>query len=95
MTATVLNKILRDQERSEGAKRAHKKRKKRGYAADETLYDTKILTMGILTANSLHSLGHPEFLGVFLEKQALPKETQKKIPLVKRAKRKKKTNQWC
>jgi hypothetical protein len=52
-----------------------RRRKREGYAADEKPYDTKILTMGILTANSIHSLGHLEFLGVFLEKQALGKET--------------------
>ena len=64
-------------------------------ASNENLCDTKMLTTGILTANSIHSLGYLEFLGVFLEKQALGKETQKKIELVKRARRKKTINQWC
>ena len=52
--------------------------------------DAKRLMTGILMANGIHSLGHPDFLGVFHERQALRKEKQDKIASVKREKKKKK-----
>ena len=76
--ATVLDKMLGDRAQSEGAKRAHEKRKKEGDDAGKNIRDAKRLTTGILTANGIHSLGHPEFLGAFREKQALRKESRRR-----------------
>ena len=88
IAATVLDKMLGNQARSIGAKMAHEKRKKECVDAEKNISDAKRLTTGILTANSIHSLGHPDFLGVFHERQALRKEKEDKIASVKRAKKK-------
>mmetsp|Transcript_19917 Transcript_19917/g.41719 ORF Transcript_19917/g.41719 Transcript_19917/m.41719 type:complete len:82 (+) Transcript_19917:549-794(+) len=58
MAATVLNKMLGDQVQSEGAKRAHEKRKKEGEDAEKNIRNAKRLRTGILTANGIHSLVH-------------------------------------
>ena len=74
MVATVLDKMLGDRARSEGEKRSYEKKKREGDDVGKHIRDAKRLTMGVLAANGIHSLGNLEFLSSFHEREALRKE---------------------
>mmetsp|Transcript_17475 Transcript_17475/g.28283 ORF Transcript_17475/g.28283 Transcript_17475/m.28283 type:complete len:110 (+) Transcript_17475:1336-1665(+) len=65
MATTVLDRVLAERAQSDGAKRAHKKRKKEGHDIAANIRDAKQLTTGVLTANGIHSLHGPQFFKAF------------------------------
>jgi len=71
MTATVLDRMLTERARSEGAKKAGEKRKQEGQDAAANIRDAKRLTTGVLTANGIHSLRDPEFLEPFRARECV------------------------
>ena len=52
------------------SKEAAEKRKRDGINVSENIKKTKRLTAGVLAANGVHSLDHPDFLKPFWERQA-------------------------
>ena len=61
MAATVLNNMLTERAKTDGAKKAAEKRKQEGHDAVANIRDAKHLTTGVLTANGIHSLSNPKF----------------------------------
>ena len=89
MAATVLNCVLAERARSDGAKRAHEKRKKEGHDVASNIRDTKRLTTGVLTANGIHSLHDPQFLKSFDAQELAGHKKQEKAASTKLAKKNK------
>ncbi len=88
LAGSVLDRILRERSRSEGAKRATEKRKLESNLIAENLQKSQRLTSGVLTQNAIHSLSDPRFLKPFHERrqEAAKKEQEKQL------KRRAKTN---
>ena len=78
VAASVLDKMLTERARLEGAKRAHEKRKKEGQDVSTNIREAKILTTGVLTANSSHSLDEPQFLCSFDNQESSRKENMRR-----------------
>jgi len=72
------NRVLAERARSNGAKRAHEKRKKEGRDIAANIRDAKQLTTGVLTANGIHSLHDPQFLKAFDARELARHEKQEK-----------------
>jgi hypothetical protein len=72
-----------------GSKKGKEEEEKGGGGSGEKNGDAKRLTMGILTANSIHSLSNPEFLPLFCKQDALMNKKEEKAGSGKRTKRKK------
>ena len=88
LAGIVLDRILRERSRSEGAKKAAEKRKSSSASIVENIQKSQQLTSGVLTKNSIHSLSDPRFLDPFRQRQ---KETAEREQ-VKMSKRKAKFN---
>ena len=65
LAGSVLDQILRERSRSEGAKRATEKRKLESNLIAENLQKSQRLTSGVLTQNAIHSLIDTRFLKPF------------------------------
>jgi len=72
----VIDTLITHRMRSDGAKEAAEKRKRDGEDIAENIKVTKRLTAGVLVANGLHSLDHPDFLNPFRERQREAAEKQ-------------------
>ena len=71
----MLDKIIRERSKSDGAKKAAEKRKLTiDMIADNNL-NSQRLTSGVMTKNSIHSLSDPRFLEPFRQRCI---ETQRK-----------------
>ena len=65
LAGTVLDRILRERSRSDGAKKAAEKRKSSSESIIENIHKSQQLTSQDLTKNSIHSLSNPRFLDPF------------------------------
>ena len=89
MAASILDRILTERARLEGAKRALEKRKKEGQDVSTNIREANRLTTGVLTANGIHSLDDPQFLRSSKARESSKKEKRKKAASMKSAKKKK------
>jgi len=71
----VLDKIIRERSKSDGAKKAAEKRKLTSDMIADNILKSPRLTSGIMTKNSIHSLSDPRFLEPFRQRRI---ETQNK-----------------
>jgi hypothetical protein len=87
IAGSVLDRLLRERSRSEGAKKAAEKRKQTGDAIVENIKKSQRLTSGVLAQNSIHSLDDPRFLEPFRQRRLenAQKEEQKKSNLKAKA----------
>ena len=74
MAASILDRMLTERARLEGAKRALEKRKKEGQDVSTNIREAKRLTTGVLTANGIHSLDDLQFLRSFKAQESLKKK---------------------
>ena len=83
IAGSVLDCLLRERSRSEGAKEAAEKRKQTGDAIIENIKNLQRLTSGVLAQNSIHSLDDPRFLEPFCQRRLenAQKEERKKSNL--------------
>ncbi|KAL3804780.1 hypothetical protein ACHAW5_001887 [Stephanodiscus triporus] len=84
LAGSVLDIILRERSKSDGAKKAAEKRKLTSDSIAENILKSQRLTSGVMTKNAIHSLSDPNFLEPFRQRRI---ETQKKIE-EKKSKRK-------
>jgi hypothetical protein len=75
LAGTVLDKILRERSKSDGAKKAAEKRKLTSDLIAQNILKSQRLTSGVMTKNAIHSLSDPRFLEPFRQRRI---ETQKK-----------------
>jgi hypothetical protein len=71
----VLDKILRERSKSDGAKKAAEKRKLTSDLIAQNILKSQRLTSGVMTMNGIHGLSDPRFLELFCQRRI---ETQKK-----------------
>jgi hypothetical protein len=65
LAGSVLDKLLRERGKSEGAKKAAEKRKVTSEMIAENIFKSQRLTSGVMTKNAIHSLNDPRFLEPF------------------------------
>jgi hypothetical protein len=65
LAGSVLDKLLRERGKSEGAKKAAEKRKLTSEMIAENIFKSQRLTTGVMTKNAIHSLNNPRFLEPF------------------------------
>jgi hypothetical protein len=65
LAGSVLDKIIRERGKSEGAKKAAEKRKLTSDSIAQNILKSQRLTSGVMTQNSTHSLNNPRFLEPF------------------------------
>jgi hypothetical protein len=65
LTGSVLDKLLRERGKLEGAKKAAEKRKLTSETIAENIFKSQRLTSGVKTKNAIHSLNDPRFLEPF------------------------------
>ena len=70
MGATVLNRVICNRARQDGARKAAEERKRKGETVIENLRESKRLSSGVLAANGVYSLNDERFLQAYNEKQA-------------------------
>jgi hypothetical protein len=75
LAGSVLDKIIRERSKSDGAKKAAVKRKLTSDMIADNILKSQRLTSGVMTKNSIHSLSDPRFLEPFCQRCI---ETQKK-----------------
>jgi hypothetical protein len=61
LAASVLDKLLRERGKSEGAKKAAEKRKLTSEMIAENMFKSQRLTSGVMTKNAIYSLNDPRF----------------------------------
>jgi len=71
----VLDKIIRERSKSDGAKKAAEKRMLTSDMIADNILKSQRLTSGVMTKNSIHSLSDPRFLEPFCQRRI---ETQRK-----------------
>ena len=86
MSATVLDRLITERVRADGAKQAAEKRKQEGISIVDHIRQTKRLTTGVLTLHGVHSLNNPRFLAPFKEQQQHIAKKKAKIAADKKAK---------
>ena len=69
LAGSVLNQILHERSRSEGAKKAAERRKLESISISENMQKSQRLTSGVLTQNAIHSLSDPRFLEPFQQRR--------------------------
>jgi hypothetical protein len=65
LAGSVLDKLLRERGKSEGAKKAAEKRKLTSETVAENIFKSQRLTSGVMMQNAIHSLNNPRFLEPF------------------------------
>jgi hypothetical protein len=65
LAGSVLDKILRERSKSEGAKKEAEKRKLTSDSIAQNILKSQRLTSGVMTQNAIHSLNDPRFLDPF------------------------------
>jgi hypothetical protein len=75
LAGTVLDKVLRERSKSDGAKKAAEKRKLTSDLIAQNILKLQRLTSGVMTMNGIHGLSDPRFLEPFCKRHI---ETQKK-----------------
>jgi hypothetical protein len=67
LAGSVLDKLLRERGKSEGAKKAAENEKRRltSETIAENIFESQRLTSGVMTKNAIHSLNDPRFLEPF------------------------------
>ncbi len=65
LAGSVLDKLLRERGKSEGAKKAAEKRKLISETIAENIFKSQRLTSGVMTKNAIHSLNDPRFFEPF------------------------------
>jgi hypothetical protein len=80
LAGSVLDKIIRERGKSEGAKKAAEKRKLTSDTIAQNILKSQRLTSGVMTQNSIHSLNDPQFLNPFRLRliESTKKEAEKK-----------------
>ena len=80
LAGSVLDKLLRERGKSEGAKKAAEKRKLTSETIAENIFKSQRLTSGVMMKNAIHSLNNPRFLEPFCVRRTLiaKKEDEKK-----------------
>ncbi len=76
LAGSVLNKIIRERSKSDGAKKAAEKRKLTSDMIADNILKSQRLTSGVMTKNSIHSLNDPRFLEPFRHRRI---KTQKRL----------------
>jgi hypothetical protein len=84
LAGSVLDKIIRERSKSDGAKKAAVKRKLTSDMIADNILKSQRLTSGVMTKNSIHSPSDPRFLEPFCQRRI---ETQIKYE-EKKSKRK-------
>jgi hypothetical protein len=65
LAGSVLDKLLREGGKSDGAKKAAEKRKLTSETIAENIFKSQRLTSGVMMKNAIHSLNDPRFLEPF------------------------------
>jgi hypothetical protein len=65
LAGSVLDKLIRERGKSEGAKKAAEKRKLTSETIAENIFKTQRLTSGVMMKNAIHSLNDPRFFEPF------------------------------
>ena len=80
LAGSVLDKILRERGKSEGAKKAAEKRKLTSNSIAQNILKSQRLASGVMTQNPIHSLNDPRFLEPFYLRliETTKKEAKKK-----------------
>ena len=76
LAGSVLNKIIRERSKSDGAKKAAEKRKLTSDMIADNILKSQRHTSGVMTKNSIHSLNDPRFLEPFHHRRI---KTQKRL----------------
>ena len=66
LAGSVLDKIIRERSKSDGAKKAAEKRKLTSDMIGDNILKSQRLISGVMTKNCIHSLSDPRFLEPFL-----------------------------
>ena len=80
----MLDRMLHERARNEGAKKAAAERKRKGETIKQTLKEAKRLSTGTCAQVGIYSLNNPEFLQAYDERQAEAREKEQRAASNKR-----------